>query len=141
LIERLGLSAPAMAEAIATKREHIASRVRSLRGDRAPVGLTGTTVILVDDGLATGASMRAAIAAVRERSPARVVVAVPVASREAADMIGRAADDFVAVTCPASFFSVGNWYRSFTQVSDDDVRSMLDRASVAHAAEGVERPT
>jgi len=129
LIERLGISSMSMTASIAANRGQIASRVRSLRGDRAPIDLTGASVILVDDGLATGASMRAAIAAVRERHPARVIVAVPVASREAADTISRLVDDFVTITCPASFVSVGNWYHSFAQVRDEDVRSLLDRAS------------
>ena len=141
LIRRLGLSASAMTEAIETKREQIAGRARSLRGDRAAIGLAGATVILVDDGLATGASMRAAIAAVRDQSPARVVVAVPVASREAADAIGRRADELVAITCPTSFVSVGNWYRSFTQVRDDDVRAMLERAAAARPGVRLERPS
>lgn len=140
VIERLGLSADAMAAAIAMKSAMIGSRVRSLQGDRAPISLTGATVILVDDGLATGASMRAAIAAVRERAPARVVVAVPVASREAAAAIGRVADDFIAIACPRSFTSVGNWYRSFGQVRDDEVRSILDRAAIANRADRLQRP-
>ena len=141
LIERLGLPASAITAAIATKRALIASRVRSLRGDRAPIDLKGATAILVDDGLATGASMRAAIAAVRDRGLARVVVAVPVAARDAADAIARVVDDFVAITCPESFVSVGNWYRSFAQVRDDDVRSMLDGAPGARPADRLERPS
>jgi putative phosphoribosyl transferase len=85
--------------------------------------------------------MRAAIAAVRDRGPACVVAAVPVASREAADAIGRVVDDFVAITCPESFVSVGNWYRSFAQVRDDDVRSMLREAPGARPADPLERPS
>jgi putative phosphoribosyl transferase len=139
LIERLGISSPSMTASIAANRAQIAGRVRSLRGDRAPIDLTGATVILVDDGLATGASMRAAIAAVRARDPANVVVAVPVASREAADAIGRIVDDFVAIACPASFVSVGTWYRSFAQVRDDEVRALLDRASHTRPAQIRER--
>jgi putative phosphoribosyl transferase len=128
LVRRLGISQMAMANAIAAKRAEIAGRNRALRDDRAPIDVTGATVILVDDGLATGASMRVAIVAVREQGPALVVVAVPVASREAAESIGQLVDEIVTVICPASFVSVGNWYRCFAQVSDGDVRSLLSRS-------------
>jgi putative phosphoribosyl transferase len=135
LVHRLGISTASMAAAIAAKSAQLAGRSRSLRDDRQPVHACGAHIILVDDGLATGASMRAAIAAIAEQQPARVVVAVPVASQEAADSIRRLVDDVVCVHCPASFVSVGNWYQSFAQVSDDDVRLLLDRASRLNATE------
>jgi putative phosphoribosyl transferase len=135
LVRRLGISAAAMDDAIDEKRASLGARARSLRGDRPPIDVHGANVIVVDDGLATGASMRAAIAAIREQKPANVVAAVPVASREAADSISSLVNEFVCVSCPSSFVSVGNWYRSFTQVRDEDVRALLDRASRVHAAE------
>jgi predicted phosphoribosyltransferase len=135
LVRRLGISAAAMDIAIDEKRASLAARARSLRGDRRPIDVTGTNVIIVDDGLATGASMRAAVAAVREQQPANVVAAVPVASQEAADSVSGLVDEFVCISCPASFISVGNWYRSFAQVGDEDVRGLLERASRLRAAE------
>jgi putative phosphoribosyl transferase len=139
LVRRLGISTAAMDATIDAKCALLAARTRSLRGDGQPIELKGANVIVVDDGLATGASMRAAVVAVRAQHPANVVAAVPVASREAADSIGRLVDEFVCVSYPASFVSVGNWYGSFAQVSDEDVRTLLDRASRQHAAESGER--
>jgi putative phosphoribosyl transferase len=141
LVQRLGISPTVVADALATERAQLAGRVLALRGDRPEIDAAGAIVILVDDGLATGASMRAAIAAARGLKAARIVVAVPVASREAADSIRQEVDEFVSVICPASFVSVGNWYQSFAQVGDDDVRSLLGLASrLRETAEGG-RPT
>jgi putative phosphoribosyl transferase len=135
LVRRLGISATAMNATIDANCRLLAERARSLRGDRQPLDFAGANVIVVDDGLATGASMRAAIAAIRERNPAKIVAAVPVASQEATDSISVLVDEFVCAGCPASFVSVGNWYRSFAQVSDEDVRVLLDRAARTNAAE------
>jgi putative phosphoribosyl transferase len=139
LVRRLGISTAAMDAAIDAKCALLAARTHVLRGDAQPVQLKDANVIIVDDGLATGASMRAAIVAVRAQHPANIAAAVPVASREAADSISRLVDEFVCVSCPQSFVSVGNWYGSFAQLSDEDVRSLLDRASRRHAAEIEER--
>jgi putative phosphoribosyl transferase len=139
LVRRLGISAAAMDATIDAKCGLLAARSRSLRGDRQPIDVSCANVIVVDDGLATGASMRAAIAAIREQHPASIVAAAPVASREAADSISVLVDEFVCVSCPASFVSVGNWYRTFAQVSDEDVRELLDRAARLNAAEHDER--
>ena len=128
LVQRLGISQAAIADSVAARQAEIAGRERALRVERDPLDVRGATVIVADDGLATGASMRAAIVAVREQSPVRIVVGVPVASHEAADIIGGLVDEIVTLICPASFVSVGNWYQSFAQVSDVDVRSLLSRA-------------
>lgn len=129
LVQRLGISQNVIDAALAEARAQLPGRIRALREDRHAIDVVGAIVVLADDGLATGASMRAAIACVRNQNPARVVVAVPVAAREAADSIRELVDDFVCVDCPASFVSVGNWYDSFAQVGDDDVRSLLKQAS------------
>jgi putative phosphoribosyl transferase len=139
LVRRLGISAAAMDAAIDAKCGLLAARSRSLRGDRQPIDVARANVIVVDDGLATGASMRAAIAAVREQHPASIIAAAPVASREAAESISVLVDEFVCVSCPASFVSVGNWYSTFAQVSDEDVRELLDRGARLNAAEHDER--
>ncbi|HEX3453180.1 MAG TPA: phosphoribosyltransferase family protein [Gaiellaceae bacterium] len=110
-----------------TERElaELERRERAYRGDRPLPELTGKTVVLVDDGLATGATMRAAVAAVRARGPKRVVVAVPTAPRHSLAELGREADEAVAVITPEPFHAVGLWYEDFRELSDDEVRRLL----------------
>jgi putative phosphoribosyl transferase len=103
----------------------LARREELYRGTREPIGLTGKTVILVDDGLATGSTMRAAVMAVRQQQPARIVVAVPVGARETCAGLAREADDVVCVRTPDPFVAVGLWYRDFTPTSDSEVRALL----------------
>lgn len=105
-------------------------RERLYHAGRGAPALRGRTVIIVDDGLATGATMRAAVTAVRAESPAQVVVAVPVAPADAVARLWRLADEVVVLSVPDPFFSVGAWYDDFTQVSDDEVREILARAAV-----------
>jgi predicted phosphoribosyltransferase len=97
------------------------------RGDRAPLSLTNKTVILVDDGLATGSTMRAAVKAAKRQKPARVVVAVPVGAKSTCSDLGREADAVVCARTPEPFVAVGLWYRDFTPTSDEEVRALLDR--------------
>jgi predicted phosphoribosyltransferase len=103
----------------------LARREELYRGTREPIGLTGKTVILVDDGLATGSTMRAAVMAVRGQQPARIVVAVPVGARETCAGLAREADDVVCLRTPDPFVAVGLWYRDFTPTSDSEVRALL----------------
>lgn len=98
------------------------------RGSEPPIKLQGREVILVDDGLATGATMRAAVQAVRQLQPARVTVAVPVGARESCDALAAVADDVVCVRTPEPFRAVGEWYSEFPQTSDDEVRALLAAA-------------
>jgi predicted phosphoribosyltransferase len=109
-------------------------RERAYRGDRPFPDLTGRTVILVDDGLATGSTMRAAAAAVRRRSPARIVVAVPVAASDSRAQLAREVDEVVCADTPEPFYAVGRWYRDFSETSDDEVRALLEAAPVQAAA-------
>lgn len=99
------------------------------RGSRPAPPLAGRCVIVVDDGFATGASMRAALRAVRQRRPARLVAAVPVAPLGTEDMLGGLADAFVSVLAPANFASVGQFYRDFAQTEDDEVLRLLRRTN------------
>ncbi|HEX6534599.1 MAG TPA: phosphoribosyltransferase [Gemmatimonadaceae bacterium] len=108
-------------------------RERAYRVGHAPLPVAGRTVILVDDGLATGASMMAAIAALRQSGATAIVVAVPVAARQSLARMRRAADDVVAVATPEPFFAVGLWYDDFTQTTDDEVRALLDSGAPALA--------
>ncbi|MGZ3416315.1 MAG: phosphoribosyltransferase [Polyangiales bacterium] len=125
-------------EAVVEKESRELARREALyRHGKKPIELRGRTVILVDDGLATGASMRVAIAAIRTRDPARVVVAVPVASAEACESLRHLADDVVCPRTPDPFIAVGLWYRDFSQTDDDEVRRLLDAAQhapFAHSA-------
>ncbi|HST25898.1 MAG TPA: phosphoribosyltransferase, partial [Gaiellaceae bacterium] len=107
------------------ERAELERRERAYRGDRPPLALAGRTVVVVDDGLATGATMRAAVAAVRLQGPARVIVAVPTAPPHAMDELRPAADEVVALIEPDPFHAVGLWYRDFRELSDDDVRRLL----------------
>lgn len=104
-------------------------RERLYRGDRPFPDLKAKTVILVDDGLATGASMRAAVAALREEKPTRIIVAVPVAAPETCDAFRSIADEIVCAETPEPFQAVGQWYEDFSQTTDDDVKDLLARGT------------
>lgn len=117
-------------EAVSRREEReIERRERLYRSGRPPLDVRGKTVILVDDGLATGSTMLAAIAALRLSRPARIVVAVPAAARETCARIGREVDEIVCAVTPEPFYAVGRWYRSFSQTTDDEVRDLLSRAA------------
>jgi putative phosphoribosyl transferase len=98
---------------------------RRFREGRAAPKLRGCVVVVVDDGVATGSTMRAAIQALRSQGPARIVVAAPVVSVQAGEMLRKIADDLVCLAEPEPFYAVGFWYRDFSQVSDQEVRSLL----------------
>jgi putative phosphoribosyl transferase len=116
-------------EAIAERAlEEIARRDLLYRADRPPPVIAGRTVILVDDGLATGATMRVAVEAVRKQKPARIVVAVPVGARETCRALRPHVDELVCLQAPEPFYAVGAWYREFGQTSDDEVRRLLQDA-------------
>ncbi|HUO40415.1 MAG TPA: phosphoribosyltransferase [Mycobacterium sp.] len=125
VITSLRISEEQLNLVIARETAELARREVAYRGERASVELSGKTVILVDDGIATGASMLAAVAAVRSADPARIVVAVPVAPPSAQRQLRAVADEVVCVTVPPSFLAVGEYYGDFSQTSDDEVRTLL----------------
>jgi predicted phosphoribosyltransferase len=104
-------------------------RERAYRGDAAAPDVRGKTVILVDDGLATGSTMRAAAAALRQQQPARIVVAVPVSSPQVCDEYRMGVDEIVCAVTPEPFHAVGQWYEDFSQTTDEEVRDLLARAA------------
>ena len=112
---------------IITRREQqeIERRNLAYRGNRPPIELLDRTIVLVDDGLATGATMRAAVTALRSRKPAAIIVAVPVGSREACEALRLEADDLICLETPEPFIAVGKWYEDFSQTSDEEVRRVL----------------
>ena len=110
------------------ERKELKRRERAYRGDRAPPVLHDRCVILVDDGLATGATMRAAVGAVRQDKPSRLIVAVPVAPPDTIAILRKQVDEVICLATPVPFMAIGAWYVNFSQVSDDEVRRMLDKA-------------
>jgi putative phosphoribosyl transferase len=129
LISSLGISKGEIQRAVAAELRELERREAAYRGGRGPPELTGKTVILVDDGLATGSTMRAAAHAVRERLPARVVVAVPVAAAQTCDEFRDDVDEIVCALTPRRFHAVGVWYEDFSQTSDEEVRELLAQAA------------
>ena len=128
LVRRLGVTQAQLDRAVADETRELERREQAYRGDREAPDLRGKTVILVDDGLATGATMRAAALAVRDQQPARIVVAVPVAAEETCDQFRDVVDDVICAVTPKPFYAVGMWYEDFDQTTDDEVRELLERA-------------
>jgi putative phosphoribosyl transferase len=125
MIAALGVSERELATVAAAEEAELVRRERLYRGDRGPLQVQGRTVILVDDGLATGATMRAAAAAIRTQRPARLIAAVPVAPEETCDALRAEVDVVVCTLTPEPFYSVGTWYEDFSQTTDDEVRELL----------------
>ena len=126
LIHELGIPGTLVEHVAVRERLELERRDSMYRGSRAAAHVRDRTVILVDDGLATGSTMQAAIQALRQQEPRRIVVAVPVGAREACEVLARSADEVVCVTMPEPFNAVGMWYEDFSQTSDEEVRRLLD---------------
>jgi len=125
-------------EAVAAQeQQELARRERLYRGDRPPPDVRERTVILVDDGLATGATMHAAVQALRQQQPARIVVAVPIAAPETCAELSGEVDDIVCAVTPQPFYAVGLWYEDFSPTTDDEVRDLLAQAREQVAARAV----
>ncbi len=113
-------------DAVAEREQaELERRARAYRGERPRAQIEGRTVIIIDDGLATGASMRAAVAGLRAQAPAKIVAAVPTASPETCEMFEDEVDKIVCAVTPQPFFGVGFWYDDFSQTTDEEVRSLL----------------
>jgi putative phosphoribosyl transferase len=132
IVKHLCVPSEAIQEVAAAERKELERQERLYRGNRPPLSVAGKTVILVDDGIATGSCILAAIAAVRKQGAVRVVVAVPVAPANACSAIRMEADEIISVAEPEMFFAVSQWYEDFRQTSDDEVCTLLkmsERAS------------
>jgi putative phosphoribosyl transferase len=128
VINAVGLPEDTLREVIAEEWEELARREHAYRQTERAPPVAGRTAILVDDGLATGSSMLAAIAALRKLRPARIVVAVPVGAPETCEAVGAHVDEIVCAEMPQPFRAVGLWYEDFSQTSDEEVRALLARA-------------
>jgi predicted phosphoribosyltransferase len=129
LVRALGVPGAVIETVTAQEEQELARRERLYRGDRPPPEVHGRTVILVDDGLATGATMLAAVRALRQQQPARIVVGVPTAAPETCEALKAEADDVICAVTPEPFYSVGLWYENFSQTTDDEVRTLLAQSS------------
>lgn len=128
IVRSLRISDAAIDAVAKRETQELDRRQRAYRGDRPPPPVEGWCVILVDDGLATGATMRTAIKALRQQQPSRVVVAVPVAPLETVEVLRGEADEVVCLATPEPFFAIGRFYRDFPQTSDEEVKDILARA-------------
>ncbi len=127
LIRSVGASQDYVSLEITFQKEELERRLRFYRDGRPAPEVTGKTVIIVDDGIATGYTFRASLESVRKHCPDRLVAATPVAARDSAEILKSFADDVVCLSIPVSFRSVGAWYRNFDQVSDEEAAAILRR--------------
>ncbi len=133
LIRDLGIPQSLVAQVAVRERLELERRDTLYRGGRRPPVVRDRTVILVDDGLATGSTMQAAVLALRQQSPAKIVVAVPIGARESCDDLARMADEVVCLSMPEPFSAVGLWYEQFEQTTDEEVRRLLAAAPTAQS--------
>lgn len=136
LTDQLEPDNPIVRQAIERERRELERRERLYRQGRGAAELRDRCLLVIDDGLATGSSMRAAIVALRKHAPKRIVVAVPVAAPETCAEIGEEVDEIVCAITPKAFSSVGHWYHDFTQVGDAEVQALLARAGRRAAPDG-----
>lgn len=128
IVNRIGLSRDRLADIVRGKQGEVEERVRLFRGDRPRPDLRDRVVIVVDDGIATGGTVRAVIRSIRAQAPKAIVLAVPVAAPETLDAIAREVERIVCLRTPADLYAIGLWYADFRQVSDEEVARLLGRA-------------
>ncbi|HJR77194.1 MAG TPA: phosphoribosyltransferase [Nitrospiraceae bacterium] len=131
IVRYAGITAAVVASVAADERMELVRRERTYRGERAPLAVEGRIAILIDDGLATGSTMRAAVTALRAMRPARIVAAVPVAPLDTCTALQADADEVVCAMTPSPFYGVGQWYDDFAQTTDGQVRDLLEKAATA----------
>jgi putative phosphoribosyl transferase len=136
VVRRLGIPDDYVEQITAHETAEVGRRLRYFRGERPEPEVGGRTAILVDDGLATGVTARAAVQALRLRKPRRLVLAAPVCAAQTADLFKRAVDELVCLESPSDLGAIGFWYRNFEQTSDEEVVELLERARIERGAEG-----
>lgn len=129
VVQAMGVTRTVIEQVVATQLEELHRREFAYHGGRKTPEVRGRTIILVDDGIATGATIRAAVQALRQREPARIVIAVPVSSTDACAMLEPMVDEFVALIIPEDFRAVGEWYEAFHQTTDTEVTDLLAQAA------------
>ncbi|HZP89124.1 MAG TPA: phosphoribosyltransferase [Burkholderiales bacterium] len=134
VISMAGVSPDQIERVTQREEQELQRREQSYRGAGEPIDVAGKRVFLVDDGLATGSTMRAAVRALRAMHAGEVMVAVPVAAPETCEQLREEADDVVCLLTPAAFYAVGLWYEDFSQTSDEEVKALLQRARSGGAA-------
>ena len=134
VVQYLGITSEQIDAVAREEQQELERREAAYRRERALPALSGKVVILVDDGLATGSTMRAAVQAVKQQNPARVIVAVPVGARETCDDMRAVADEVACTRTPTPFSAVGQWYRNFDQTTDEEVRDLLAHTLTPHHA-------
>ena len=139
VVRHLRVPPEALERVAAHEARELERRERAYRGGHPPLDVQGKTTLLIDDGLATGATMRAAVRVVRQSNAARVVLAVPVASAETCREFRNEVDEVVCADTPADFYAVGQAYRDFSQTSDEEVRTLLNRAALDYSQQATGR--
>ena len=139
VIEGLRIPRSVIEAVTAEETRELARRERAFRGDRPRLQVSGRNIILVDDGLATGSTMRAAVTALKLQRPERIIVAVPVADSETCDEIKNEVDEIICLRTPTSFYAVGLWYETFPQLTDEEVREFLRKADEVWASPNSDR--
>ena len=128
VVDYLQIPKEVIDEVAEVETQELKRRAHEYRGDRPEPEVQGKTVILIDDGLATGSTMRAAAAALRQKNPAKIVVAVPVSAPQTCNEYRMGVDEIICVATPEPFYGVGQWYLDFSQTTDEEVRDLLQRA-------------
>jgi putative phosphoribosyl transferase len=132
LFRVLQLPASVIEEVTMKERQELARRERLYRGDKPFPNLKGRAVIVIDDGIATGSSMRAAVVALRQHQPERIIVATPVGAISTCNNLGKIANEVICLLTPEPLNSIGEWYEDFEQVTDNEVRDLLEQAAFSY---------
>jgi len=129
IVQHLSIPQSVIDAVAAREGEELQRREQLYRGSKGPLNITNRTIILVDDGLATGSTMKAAVTALRAQNPARIVVAVPIAPSETCNELQHEADEVICAVTPEPFYAVGQWYENFEQTTDAEVTELIRRAA------------